>query len=64
MMLQRKTAAKYLEKIVDTGLLQKVKMGTSNYYVNIKLMELLANVNVPEIAICKLYKIDDQINGH
>lgn len=48
MMVQRKTAAKYLDMIVGTGLLQKVKMGTSNYYVNTKLMELLANVNVPE----------------
>lgn len=50
MMVQRKTASKYLDMIVGTGLLQKVKMGTSNYYVNLKLMELLANVNVPENA--------------
>ena len=50
MMVQRKTASKYLDMIVDTGLLQKMKMGTSNYYVNIRLMELLANVNVPENA--------------
>lgn len=50
MMVQRKTASKYHDMIVGTGLLQKVKMGTSNYYVNIKLMELLANVNVPENA--------------
>lgn len=50
LMVQRKTASKYLDMIVGTGLLQKVKMGTSNYYVNLKLMELLANVNVPENA--------------
>lgn len=50
MMVQRKTASKYLDMIVGTGLLKKVKMGTSNYYVNLKLMELLANVNVPENA--------------
>ena len=50
MMVQRKTASKYLDMIVTTGLLQKVKMGTSNYYVNTRLMELLANVNVPENA--------------
>lgn len=49
-LVQRKTAAKYLDMIVETGLLRKVKMGTSNYYVNIKLMELLSNVNVPENA--------------
>lgn len=47
MMVQRKTASKYLDMIVSTGLLKKVKMGTSNYYINIRLMELFANVNVP-----------------
>lgn len=51
LMVQRKTAAKYLDKIVGVGLLQKVKMGTSNYYINTRLMNLLANVNVPETAI-------------
>ena len=48
MMVQRKTAAKYLDKIVDAGLLRKIKLGTSNYYVNTKLMNLLANAYVPE----------------
>lgn len=48
MMVQRKTAAKYLDKIVEVGLVEKVKMGTSNYYVNVQLMNLLSNVNVPE----------------
>lgn len=51
LMVQRKTAAKYLDKIVGVGLLQKVKMGTSNYYINTRLMNLLANVNAPETAI-------------
>lgn len=40
MMVQRKTAAKYLDKIVQTGLLEKVKLGRSNYYINKKLMSL------------------------
>lgn len=40
MMVQRKTAAKYLDKIVQTGLLQKMKLGKSNYYINTALMEL------------------------
>ena len=45
MMVQRKTAAKYLDMIVDIGLLDKVKMGHSNYYINTKLMNLFINLN-------------------
>ena len=42
MSVQRKTAAKYLDTIVsETGLLQKQKLGRSNYYINTELMELL-----------------------
>ncbi len=40
MMVQRKTAAKYLDKIVGAGLLEKVKLGRSNYYINKELMTL------------------------
>ncbi len=41
MSVQRKTAAKYLDTIVsETGLLKKQKLGRSNYYINIELMEL------------------------
>ena len=41
MSVQRKTAAKYLDTIVsETGLLQKQKLGRSNYYINTDLMEL------------------------
>ena len=40
MMVQRKTAAKYLDIIVENGLLDKVKIGHTNYYINIQLMEL------------------------
>lgn len=43
MMVQRKTAAKYLEMIVKTGLVSKIKMGRSNYYMNMKLIELFVN---------------------
>lgn len=39
-MVQRKTATKYLDKMVVAGLLQKIKFGRSNYYINTKLMEL------------------------
>ena len=40
MMVQRKTAAKYLDKIAEVGLLEKVKIGRSNYYINAELMKL------------------------
>ena len=43
MMVQRKTAAKYLDLIVENGLLDKVKIGHTNYYVNIQLMDLFTN---------------------
>ena len=42
-MVQRKTATKYLDKIVEAGLLQKVKLGKSNYYINKELVELFVS---------------------
>lgn len=41
----RKTAAKYLDELVDIGLLSKHKMGKDNYYLNDALYQLLLNVN-------------------
>lgn len=40
LLIQRKTAAKYLDKIVDAGLLEKHKLGRSNYYINTALCGL------------------------
>lgn len=45
MQVQRKTAAKYLDMIVEAGLLEKVKLGTSNYYVNTRLVDLFTQIN-------------------
>lgn len=42
-MVERKTAAKYLEKIVEIGLLKKIKIWNTNYYVNTELVELFMN---------------------
>ncbi|MBS3740790.1 MAG: Fic family protein [Candidatus Cloacimonetes bacterium] len=39
--VSRVTAAKYLNKLADDGLLRKEKLGTSNYYINEKLLEIL-----------------------
>ena len=43
MMLSRQTSAKYLDKIVEVGLLTKMKLGRENCYVNDRLMELFLN---------------------
>lgn len=40
LMVQRKTAAKYLKQIVEEGLLRIVKVGRENYYINEALMLL------------------------
>ena len=44
MMVNRVTAAKYLD-MIDAGLLEKVKMGRSNYYINSALMGLFMAQN-------------------
>lgn len=43
MMVQRKTATKYLDMIVETGLLEKIKIWKTNYYINTALMDLFIN---------------------
>ncbi len=48
MQVQRKTAAKYLDLIVDTGLLDKVKIKHSNYYINTPLVNFFMNVGKNE----------------
>lgn len=49
MMVQRKTATKYLDTIVTHGLLRKIKLGRENYYVNEELMNLFLN-HTKEVA--------------
>jgi Fic family protein len=43
LMLERRTAAKYLNALSDLGLLRKEKLGKSNYYLNLSLIELFVN---------------------
>lgn len=43
MNVQRKTGAKYLDMIVETGLLKKIKIGRENFYINERLFELFLN---------------------
>lgn len=40
MSISRQTASKYLDKIVSRGLLEKIKLGRENYYVNKGLMAI------------------------
>jgi Fic family protein len=40
--VSRITAASYLNKLADDGLLRKEKLGTANYYVNYRLFEILS----------------------
>ena len=39
--VSRITASKYLNQLANDGLLKKEKLGTGNYYINVKLIELL-----------------------
>ena len=41
--IHRQTAATYLDRLVDEGLLSKEKVGRENIYKNIKLLELFEN---------------------
>ena len=43
LMVSRPTATKYLERIVKLGLLNKVKLGRSNYFINEELVNLFEN---------------------
>ena len=43
MMVQRKTAAKYLKILVDNGFMQKIKIWKTTYYINVPLVDLLMN---------------------
>lgn len=41
--VSRFTAAKYLDSIVENGLAEKIKINTSNYYINKSLVDLFIN---------------------
>jgi Fic family protein len=40
--VSRITAANYLNKLAEDGLIRKEKLGTANYYINVQLFELLS----------------------
>ena len=50
LIVQRKTASRYLDRIVELGLLEKMKLGRSNYYINNELMDLFVSQSNPSGA--------------
>ena len=44
----RQTATNYLDKLSEHGLLEKVRHGRSNYYINTQLVSCLMNIHHPE----------------
>ena len=45
--VSRQTAARYLDRLAQAGLLVKTRKGLNNYYVNMPLVELLTDQTVP-----------------
>ncbi len=43
MMVSRQTASKYLDRIVELGLIDKTRIGKENYYINTDLVDLFVN---------------------
>ncbi|MDE7430628.1 MAG: Fic family protein, partial [Lachnospiraceae bacterium] len=43
--ISRSTATRYLNGLVETGLIDKIKIGRTHYYMNIPLMQLFMNVS-------------------
>ncbi len=41
--VSRQTASKYLDEMVEKGMLQKIKLGQNNYYINQGLVDLFVN---------------------
>lgn len=48
--VSRLTATKYLDALAGAGFVQKVKVGRSNYYINLALNEILTKQDVVELA--------------
>jgi Fic family protein len=50
----RLTATRYLDRLAEMGMLQKVKVGRSNYYINEQLFSLLSSKPVdPQEPVVK-----------
>lgn len=52
--IRRQTAARYLDEIVNIGLLSKHKLGKDNYYLNVDLYKLLSSVGEQKLTALKV----------
>lgn len=43
--VSRPTATRYLNGLVETGLIEKMKIGRTHYYINVPLMKLFVSVS-------------------
>jgi Fic family protein len=43
--VSRLTATKYLDELTQLSIVEKIKVGRDNYYINIDLLDLLSNIN-------------------
>lgn len=60
--VSRPTATRYLNGLVETGLIDKVKIGRNHYYINVPLMQLFMNVSNTE-SIEQVASIESVMNG-
>ena len=44
LLLSKPTAIKYLDALIEVGILQKHKIGRETYYINQRLFETIMNV--------------------
>lgn len=52
--VSRLTASRYLDRLAEMNMLNKIKMGRSNYYINVPLFRLLSQpIKTPEKPIIK-----------
>ncbi len=59
LMVQRKTAAKYLDIVVGAGLLSKKKINHTNYYINTQLVSLFVNHAKTDESVLVVESITD-----
>lgn len=59
LMFDRRTVTKYLNKIVDLGLLTKMKIGRDNYYINNALFKLFLTYPIQRDKVASIESITE-----
>lgn len=62
MMVSRITANRYLNSLVETGLIERIKIGRSYYYMNLPLMNLFMSVSdsTPSETVAPIESVSEQ----